>query len=91
MIPWDDVLTMTDISNITHINTYLFVSINYQKCLFQGLQSTQVQVVRSLNDAEEAKHSFLLLKKEADLLLSQLQVWKHCKIGPSGVRAPALT
>eukprot|EP00090_Calanus_glacialis_P047010 TRINITY_DN9518_c0_g1_i5.p1 TRINITY_DN9518_c0_g1~~TRINITY_DN9518_c0_g1_i5.p1 ORF type:complete len:629 (-),score=132.62 TRINITY_DN9518_c0_g1_i5:17-1903(-) len=56
---------------------------NYQKAvaeiqsqameLLLEIQSTQAKVVRSLNDAEEAKHSFLLLKREAEHLLSRLQ------------------
>ena len=44
------------------------------------MRSSQASVLKSLSDADEAKHSFLLLKKEAEQLLAQLQVRKYCYI-----------
>merc|ERR1719483_1451128 len=56
---------------------------NYQKAvaeihiqameLLTEMRSSQTSVLKSLSDADEAKHSFLLLKEEAEQLLAQLQ------------------
>jgi len=72
----------SDESSVDHSKLIELVE-NYQRAvaeiqsqamdLLSEIQSTQAKVVRSLRDAEEAKHSFISLKKEAEHLLMQLQ------------------